>query len=357
MSRGRGRVYRPKVNGKESGVWWLDYTLHGERHRESSGTTTKKEAHDLLDQRRGDRKSGKLVGNPAGVTLGALRDLVERQYKLDGRRSLDRVTLAFDHLVRIIGAETPAMQIDADVFAERRLADGAARSTINYELAGLRRGFRLAVKKHLLTVMPVFDLPKVHNERKGFFTDGDFAALLLELPAELRPVMRFARLTGWRIPSEVLRLTWECVEWEGQVIQLWPGTTKSGEGRCFPFGGYVELKALLEAQWAARDGLFVFHRAGQRILDYRAAWAGACKRAGLVGRIPHDLRRTAARDFYRAGVGVQDIMSLCGWETDSMFTRYNITNQTDLADAVAKRSNGKVAAKSDGAPVAPGGLS
>ena len=41
-----------------------------------------------------------------------------------------------------------------------------------------------------------------------------------------------------------------------------------------------------------------------------------------------------------------EIMRLCGWETRSMFDRYNIIDATDLDAAVAKRCNGTVAARS-----------
>ena len=55
MSRGQGNVYRPIVRGKRLTVWWLDYSVRGARHRESSHTTSKSEALELL--RRRDRKS------------------------------------------------------------------------------------------------------------------------------------------------------------------------------------------------------------------------------------------------------------------------------------------------------------
>src|SRR5437016_3870849 len=42
--RGQGRVFRPKVRGEHTKVWWLDYSVRGERHRESSETTSKKAA-------------------------------------------------------------------------------------------------------------------------------------------------------------------------------------------------------------------------------------------------------------------------------------------------------------------------
>jgi hypothetical protein len=62
----------------------------------------------------------------------------------------------------------------------------------------------------------------------------------------------------------------------------------------------------------------------------------------VPGRLVHDVRRSAARDFRRAGVSEGKIMQLCGWETRSMFDRYNIIDEADLAAAVAKQfGNGK----------------
>jgi len=92
--------------------------------------------------------------------------------------------------------------------------------------------------------------------------------------------------------------------------------------------------------------VYVFHNDGQPIgqTGLRYAWNRACKRAGVPGRLIHDLRRSAARDFRRAGVSEGEIMRLCGWETRSMFDRYNIIDEGDLARAVAKRY-GTVAAQ------------
>ena len=105
----------------------------------------------------------------------------------------------------------------------------------------------------------------------------------------------------------------------------------------FPFGLAPELNQLLEERWAGRDGLLVFHRSGGRIRAFRRAWTRACKKSGLEGRLVHDLRRTAARDFRGRGVSEGEIMRLCGWKTRAMFDRYNIIDEADLAEAVAKR--------------------
>ena len=383
--RGQGRVFRPRVRGKETAVWWLDYGVRGERHRESAHTTKKTDAQRLLRQRLDARETGKLVGRPDRMMfaeyekgedgkdklVGGLRALVETQYQLDGRRSLWRIKLALNHLETFFGADR-AMDITAtrlDAYVTYRLGQGAARATVNRELGALRRAFRLAVKKGVLAARPEFALAKEDNIRTGFFEPAEFDALLAELPMHLQPVARFGYLTGWRIKSELLPLTWAQVDFSAGVVRLNVGTTKNGEGRTFPFAALPDLARLLKEQWAARDGLFVFHRHGQQIKDFYGAWHNACRRAAvqwvngrevvvrpaLLERIPHDFRRTAVRNLVRAGVPERVAMMLTGHKTRAVFERYNIVNERDLTEGVAKlaaASNGKQAANIS-ASVAP----
>jgi integrase len=353
MSRGQGRAYRPTWTEdgatRTARTWWIDYSVHGKRFKENAHTTSQKAALDLLRHRVGDRRAGKLTGAPDSVTLAELRALHEKQYDLDGRRTKRRILEYWDHVEAFFGAETRALDVTTvrlDDYAAARLAQGAALQTTKNERAAVRRGFKLAMEKGLLAAMPVFKLPAVRNARSGFFEEGDFAALLLELPVDVRPVVEFLHATGWRV-SEALTLVWDAIDWEGHIIRLAERATKGGEARVFPFGEAPSLKALLEARWAARDGLWVFHRGGKRIRDFRHAWASACARAGCAGRLVHDLRRTAARDMRRAGISEGEIMRLCGWRTRSMFDRYNIIDEQDLARAVARRFSGQGAAKSE----------
>ena len=208
--------------------------------------------------------------------------------------------------------------------------------------------------------VPDFPTVRIADPRSGFFEREAFAAVLAQLPEPLRAPIEFAYLTGWRTPSEVLPLTWSQVDFDAGVVRLEVGTTKNRAGRTFPFAVLPALLELLERQRAIVTALerergqvipYVFVRdSGERIRDFYTAWHSACKRAAvrrrgelevvvrpeLVGRVPHDFRRTAVRNLVRAGVPERVAMQLTGHKTRAIFDRYNIVSEADLSEGVEK---------------------
>ena len=349
-----------KLRGR---IWWLRYRIDGKEHWETLRTTSRelaeKKAAVIADRvGRGEHQT------PAEqrVTFADLETMIRTDYKVRGRRSLPRLERALTHLEEAFEA-TKVRAITPDrivAYQAARLEAGAAPATVNYELAALRRMFRLALRHGRVKTAPAITISEPRNARAGYFEADDFAALRAELPQYLRPIVTFAYLTGWRVQSEVLPLRWANVDLEAMLVTLDANTTKNDEARVFPFGALPELAALLEQQRATTRSLervdgklipYVFHRAGRPIKSYKNAWARAIDRAArggkrealapvvrpqLVGRIVHDFRRTAVRNLVRAGVDESLAMKLTGHKTRSVFDRYNITNEADLRAGVEK---------------------
>jgi integrase len=85
-----------------------------------------------------------------------------------------------------------------------------------------------------IIVKPHIPMLKENNTRRGFFERNKFEAVRSTLPDHLQPVVTFAYVTGWRIPSEVLKLQWPQVDFLAGEIRLYAGTTKNDDGRVFP---------------------------------------------------------------------------------------------------------------------------
>lgn len=340
---GTGRIYRrPDVEG---GTWWIDFSYRGQRHRESTESTKRSDATKLLKKRMGEQGSGQFIGRAEErVMFEDLASMIETNYQVKGNRSTRALRFSLVHLREFFGMSR-AIDITTDrinSYVAERMEAGAAPATIQQELSHLKRAFNLAVQARRLSTRPHVPGIRVKNARTGFFEAADLERVLSELAPEVRPVIRFAHLTGWRI-GEILSLQWSQVDFKAGEVRLW--VSKNDEPRVFPFHTLPPLAALLTEQRERTRALeretgtiipHLFHRAGQPIRSISNGWRAACRRAGLPGMLVHDLRRTAVRNLELAGVSRSVAMKLTGHKTENVYRRYAITDSRSLADGVGR---------------------
>ncbi|MGO9268324.1 MAG: tyrosine-type recombinase/integrase [Candidatus Binataceae bacterium] len=330
--RGLGRIF------KRGPVYWIAYYHSGKEHRESSHSDSETQARKLLKQRLAEVATGRSAGGrEERLTLDDLANGLLTDYQVNHRRSLRSARLSIGHLRKFFGLAR-AVDISTDrikAYAASRQREEAANASINRELAALKRMFTLAVQDGRLTTMSSIPTLKEDNARQGFVDHGSFIALRENLPEYLRNPITFLYLSGWRL-GEMKALEWRDVDLAGSVVHLRPEVSKNKEGRLLPLS--AELLEIIERAHSARrlDCPFVFHRDGEPIGDFRKAWANACKAAGLGAILVHDLRRTAVRNMVRAGIPDRVAMTLSGHKTRSVFDRYNMVSESDLADATRR---------------------
>jgi integrase len=344
---------------KRGRIWWIRYYRDGRRYEESSRSAKEGHARRLLRLREGDIERGL----PVTPKIGRLRfeeaakDLIN-DYRTNGKRTLkdveQRIIL---HLKPYFGGRRMASITTSEVRAyiakrqsqvrivgqgDQRREKPVSAGEINRELTALKRMFNLARQAGKLLVVPYIPMLKEHNVRTGFFEREQFESVRSHLPEYAKPIVTFAYITGWRIPSEVLPLQWRQVDLAAGEVRLDPGTTKNDEGRVFPFT--ADLRSLFEKQRELRDALrdrgkicpWVFHQSGRKVSSFRWSWEDACLRAGCPGRMLHDFRRTSVRNLVRAGVPERVAMQMTGHKTRSVFERYNIVSSGDLRSAAQR---------------------
>lgn len=350
---------------KRGRTYWFTFVFDGRRVQRSTKQRSRKAAVDIESAYRTKLAKGEVGIAPPKRDLRTIADLLDAlkiTYEQNGRlSSQNRSLLACAKQDFGTKLATQLTSEDIEKYVQRRKSDGAKNATVNRATEVLRRAYRLAE----LAPPNMVRLSEKNNTRHGFFSEDEFRALNSHLPPDLKDFCRFAYLTGWR-RNEVQSLRWSDIE--GSTVRLRGENSKNRTPRSVVLAG--ELKQIVERRQQERlvSGVLialVFHRGGEPIGEFKKSWAAACVAAGLgvmkcpkcgesgqkgqqtrclkckrqrtySGKIFHDFRRTAARNFIRAGVNERTCMEILGHKTRSMFDRYNITNEKDLADAMER---------------------
>src|SRR6058998_548831 len=119
-------------------------------------------------KRKGDGLSAS--PDPRRTLVNDLLEALKNRYRVEGRRSLERLQDAAEHLLRMFRGVPAAQVKGADVlrYANLRLDEKAKPATINRELAALRAAYRLGLDNDPIVAMPRIRLLPENNVRQGF---------------------------------------------------------------------------------------------------------------------------------------------------------------------------------------------
>ena len=365
-----------------SPYWYMQYFLRGSRYRETTKERDLEKAQKVLRHRLkevgADQIGVKKFVGPRGERLTVNEILDALVTDLELRKKISPQAISKLSPVRAALGVMPAMQVDDDLIrdytrvrlngakkvslekakgAQNQIATALLRvkrvravsnATVNRELAYLIQAFNLKVKQ----IGHAPKIPKLDERvREGFLERAEFELILKHLPDDLQDFARWGYLTGWR-KGEISSLRWSELNMEDRQLRLRAEFSKNSEARTVPLMG--ELWELVQRRWKVRPyegengetvlSPLVFFRLkgrgepkpGGPVKQFRKAWKAACEAAGKPEALFHDFRRTAVRNMIRAGVDRKVAMMISGHKTESVFNRYNITDDRDLEEAIRK---------------------
>jgi integrase len=343
------------------------YGYRGRDFRESAETNSPKRAAALLELRRAELRMGKFIQPGARrVMLSELYADVFEDYRMNHYASIDDLEDRWiKHLQPFFG-HLAAAEVTTDFckrYIVRQQQAGVADSTINRTLAALKRMFHLATEctPPKVQFLPYIPMLKENNVRTGFLETESRVRLdeaCARIGLWMSAIFEVGCTYGWRYGS-LLKMRVKQVDVTANVIRLEPGTTKNKKGLEVTMPRRVR-ELLIQCIQGKKPDDYLFTRENRKpVRDFRDAWWNACIAAGVgkfvcsqceelminkkcpcggdreySGLLFHDLRRTAARNMRRGRISEKVAMEIGGWKTTSVFHRYAIVDNQDVADAM-----------------------
>jgi len=331
------------------------YNLNGKQVRRSSKSKLKSVAIEMLRQAREQLGKGIEPGVSRKAKYEDIRAILVTDYVSSGKATLDEgdtLIAGRRGLLKPLDDYFGGMNvasITTDVirdFSAKRMEGGVSGSTVNRNLAMLRRMLKLAEREGKVSNVPYFPMQKESEPRQGFVERLEFEKLRAEMAEHLHPALTFCYETGCRTGA-MEKVIWPWVNLAEKEINFPSGVLKNRKPLIVPLSD--ELVGMLKKKFQGNGPVF-------EIRNFRREWNRACVKCGLgektgkawfqyKGLVPHDFRRSAVRNLVSAGVDTATAMKITGHRTLHVFLRYNIISTGQLHEAMEKVTSVKKAAK------------
>jgi integrase len=285
-----------------------------------------------------------------GLTIEACCQLVIDDYRRHHRKSQHSAKGLATFWKKEAGARSVSILTSTwlTTRADRWLKTGITTATVNRRISFLLRGIRLANIHGAGLPVPHWSNLKENPARTGFLDWPTFLRIRAALPRYVQVPVTIGFWTGMRM-GEIKTLKSSQLQFDHRAktvkLSLSPLDTKNDDPRIVIMPG--DLYELLKVwRTEAPACLWVCHRNGKRLNTIDTIWESTCVKIGLATRAPdmreyrgpllHDLRRSGVRNLIQAGVPEKVAMQISGHKTRSVFDRYHIVVETDLADAGRK---------------------
>jgi len=220
------------------------------------------------------------------------------------------------------------------------------KTTIHRELTDIHAVLNWAVKRRLIVFNPIkgHEKPKRDDAIIMPPTPGEIRAILAMAPDHLRRALIVTYYTGLRPGnSELFRLQWTAVDFDGEVIHVISALKGGIRERLVPLA--PAFKAALK-KWHREDKEkgFLIHFNGQPIKSIKTTWKNTKGRAGITRRLrPYDFRHAFASEMLKAGGDLKSTSEILGHSrsdttmriyqhTDGGMHRRNIKKLPDVLD-------------------------
>jgi integrase len=356
--RAKGTGCIRKVKG--SSFWHIYYYCNGRQIRESSKSESKLAAERLLHRRFIEMGIvSPPTTNPAKLKYEDIRESLLEEHRARGVRFLKMLEYeGLKHLddffagSRVATITTHLLGTFIRKRKAHRLGGGpVTNSTLNRNLALMRRMMNLAEDQGKIQFLPTFPVLPKERRRKQLLAPEDFEKLREELPKRLYPVVTFLYLTGCRL-GEARELQCSHVDFDALKIRV-GNLVMDGWSRMIPLDGLEPFVEQLRLKEAPRrhvedsNGESDEKSENEDNCDYprvplfcttnlRKRWRRACIRRGLGwmeplpggreiyrGLLLQHLRRSAIRNMLEADVSEQVAMTIAGYR------RHEVTDQDE----------------------------